>query len=47
VVTDGDIVTSGPWSAMFSTDGLVFEKSEYTGRVTLYTDTDGDPDDCL
>lgn len=41
-----ELFLSGPWSAMFSTDGLVFEKSEYTGRVTLFTDTDGDPYDC-
>lgn len=38
---------SGPWSALFSTDGLVFEKSDYTGRVSIFTNSNGNPDDCF
>jgi len=37
---------SGPWSAMHSTDGFVFAKTDYTGRVFVKADTDGDPGDC-
>jgi hypothetical protein len=39
---------SGPWSALFSTDGVAFTKTDYTGRVTLYVDSNGDgnPNNC-
>jgi len=37
---------SGPWSALFSTDGITFEKSEYTGRVSVEVDSNGNPNDC-
>jgi hypothetical protein len=37
---------SGPWSALFSTDGINFEKTDYTGRVTINVDSNGNPDDC-
>ena len=34
---------NGPWSATYSTDdGATFQKSEYSGRVTVSVDTDGD-----
>jgi len=34
---------NGPWSATFSLDeGVTFEKSDYSGRVTVSVDTDGD-----
>lgn len=34
---------SGPWSATFSADGgATFEKSAYSGRVSVSVDTDGD-----
>jgi len=41
-----ELFLSGPWSALFSTDGFVFEKTDYTGRVFIKTDTNGNPDDC-
>ena len=38
---------SGPWSALFSTDAINFEKTDYTGRVSIQIDSDGDGnDDC-
>lgn len=37
---------SGPWSALFSTDGFVFEKSDYTGRVSIFTNSNGVAGDC-
>jgi len=37
---------SGAWSAIFSTDGINFEKTDYTGRVSIYVDSNGNPDDC-
>lgn len=39
----GEIRTiSGPWSTLFSLDGgATFEKSSYTGQVTLTVDSDG------
>lgn len=37
---------SGPWSALYSEDGIVTEKSDYTGRVTVQVDSNGNPDDC-
>lgn len=37
---------SGPWSALFSTDGIAFDKTDYTGRVSVQVDSDGDPDNC-
>jgi hypothetical protein len=38
---------SGPWSALYSEDGIVTEKSDYTGRVSVQVDSNGNPDDCL
>jgi len=38
---------SGPWSALFSTNGGVnFDKTDYTGRVSVQVDSNGNPDDC-
>jgi hypothetical protein len=37
---------SGPWSALFSTDGNLFEKSDYTGRVSIQVDSNGNRNDC-
>ena len=37
---------SGSWSALFSTDGINFEKTDYTGRVSIQVDSNGNPDDC-
>jgi hypothetical protein len=37
---------SGAWSALYSEDGIVTEKSDYTGRVTVQVDSDGNPDNC-
>jgi hypothetical protein len=37
---------SGAWSALFSTDGINFEKSDYTGRVWITVDSNNDPNDC-
>jgi hypothetical protein len=38
---------SGPWSAISSTDGgATSTKSDYTGRVTVQVDSNGNPDDC-
>lgn len=37
---------SGPWSALFSTDGLTFEKTDYTGRVSIFTNSNGVTGDC-
>lgn len=37
---------SGPWSALFSTDGFAFEKSDYTGRVSVFTNSNGVAGDC-
>ncbi len=37
---------SGAWSALFSLDGLVFEKSDYTGRVSIFTNSNGVEGDC-
>jgi hypothetical protein len=37
---------SGPWSALFSLDGLLFEKTDYTGRVSVFTNSNGVAGDC-
>ena len=37
---------SGPWSATYKEDGLTL-KSDYTGRVFLFTTLDGDSSDCI
>lgn len=38
---------SGPWSALFSNDGFLFEKTDYTGRVSVHVDSNGVPGDCI
>lgn len=37
---------SGAWSALFSLDGLVFQKSDYTGRASIFTNSNGVEGDC-
>jgi hypothetical protein len=37
---------SGPWSALFSIDDILFQKSDYTGRVLVQVDSNGNPNDC-
>lgn len=37
---------SGPWSALFSLDGFAFEKTDYTGRVSIFTNSNGVEGDC-
>lgn len=37
---------SGPWSALFSLDSFTFEKTDYTGRVSIFTNSNGVEGDC-
>lgn len=37
---------SGAWSALFSLDGLTSEKTDYTGRVSVFTNSNGVEGDC-
>ncbi|MDT8320268.1 MAG: hypothetical protein RQ826_07045 [Xanthomonadales bacterium] len=37
---------SGAWSALFSLDGLTTEKTDYTGRVSVLTNSNGIEGDC-
>ncbi len=37
---------SGAWSALFSLDGINFQKTDYTGRVSIQVDSNGNPYDC-
>lgn len=41
-----ELFLSGAWSALFSTDGFLFEKSDYTGRVSIFTNSNGVLGDC-
>lgn len=38
---------SGPWSALFSADGVTIDKTDYTGRVSVFTNSNGTEGDCF
>jgi len=37
---------TGAWSALYSLDGSTILKSDYTGRVSIQVDSNGNPNDC-